>query len=50
MRTDSCRKCGRELSIVEKCNICEKPNIFDCKNCGLQTEEEDNLWAFLPKK
>jgi len=40
MRTDSCRKCGKELSIVDTCNICEKPNIFECKNCGLQTEEQ----------
>ena len=40
MRTDSCRKCGNEMSILETCNICENPSSFECKNCELQTEQQ----------
>ena len=40
MRTDSCRKCGYELKIDTKCNVCRKVNRFLCDACGHQTEKE----------
>ena len=40
MRTESCRKCGKEMSILETCNACNNPSIFECKNCNIQTQEQ----------
>ena len=40
MRTDSCRKCGNELQVETKCNVCSKVNGFLCSSCGFQTEKQ----------
>ena len=40
MRTDACRECGNEMSILETCNDCDTPFVFECKNCNLQTEKQ----------
>lgn len=40
MRIDSCRKCGTELTIKQKCSICDEPIMFDCKKCHFESEEQ----------
>jgi len=40
MRIDSCKKCGKELSIFEICDMCKNPTVFECKNCDIQTEKQ----------
>ena len=32
MRIDSCRKCGIELEVNKKCNVCREANQFFCHN------------------
>ena len=40
MRIDSCRKCGIELTIKQKCSICNEPLKFNCKKCHFESEEQ----------
>ena len=47
MRIDSCRKCGVELEVNKKCNICKEANQFFCHNCGHITEEQIHLICSL---
>ncbi len=47
MRIDSCKKCGKEMTISENCNICQNPIIFECKNCGILTEEQIHLKCYF---
>ena len=50
MRTDSCRKCGSELKIETKCNVCKKVNRFLCDSCGFQTEKQIHANCLLEDK
>ena len=40
MRLDSCTKCGTELEVNEKCDVCREANQFFCHNCGNITEKQ----------
>jgi len=40
MKQDSCRRCGNELEVNKKCDICNKENQFYCHECGYVTEEQ----------
>lgn len=40
MRIDSCRKCGTELTIKQRCSICNKTIKFDCKKCHFESDEQ----------
>lgn len=40
MRNDSCRKCGTELKIKEKCTTCDEPIKFTCNKCHFDTDEQ----------
>ena len=47
MRLDSCKKCGKEMTVSETCNTCQNPIIFECKNCGILTEEQTHLKCYF---
>lgn len=47
MRNDSCRKCGCELEVNKKCNICREPNEFFCHRCGDVTVEQIHSQCML---
>ena len=40
MRIDSCRKCGTELEVESKCEICKSPDQFFCHGCGNITDKQ----------
>ena len=47
MRIDSCRKCGAELEVNKKCDICRNANQFFCHTCGLVTDEQIHSNCYL---
>ncbi|MGY5144234.1 MAG: hypothetical protein ACW9XH_07100 [Candidatus Nitrosopumilus sp. bin_32a] len=40
MKQDSCRRCGNELEVNKKCDVCNEENQFYCHECGYVTEEQ----------
>ena len=40
MKQNSCRRCGNELEVNKKCDICNKVNQFYCHECGYVTIEQ----------
>ncbi len=40
MRLDSCRKCGTELGVEKKCDICRDESQFFCRTCSAVTDEQ----------
>jgi hypothetical protein len=40
MRIDSCRKCGNELEINQRCDVCNDAIEFYCHGCGATTEKQ----------
>ena len=40
MRIDSCRKCGTELEVEKKCDICRDAIQFFCHSCGNIADEQ----------
>ncbi|EPA06111.1 hypothetical protein BG20_I0652 [Candidatus Nitrosarchaeum limnium BG20] len=40
MRTDNCRKCGKEPSIAKYCDVCHQAIQFECKICQKLTDEQ----------
>ena len=40
MRFDSCRKCGTELEINNKCEVCREANQFFCHSCSHVSDEQ----------
>ena len=40
MEHNSCRKCGGELVVTKKCDICSQANQFSCNKCGYATDEQ----------
>jgi hypothetical protein len=49
MRTDSCRNCGNELEINQRCNICNDAIEFYCHGCGTTTEKQIHQQCMLIK-
>ena len=47
MRIDLCRKCGKELEVNKKCEICRDAKQFFCHHCGNITEEQIHLQCML---
>jgi len=47
MRTDSCRKCGIELEVNKKCQICKEVSQFFCHQCGDVSEEQIHVQCML---
>jgi predicted amidophosphoribosyltransferase len=39
MRIDSCRKCGKELQVMQLCSNCDQPLHFECKNCKVYIDD-----------
>ena len=33
MRADSCRNCGKQLSVLKYCKICNQPKQIKCEHC-----------------
>ncbi|MCH9659123.1 hypothetical protein K0U27_10650 [archaeon] len=40
MRLDSCRKCGAEMKINKRCEVCRNANQFLCLICSDITDEQ----------
>ena len=49
MRIDSCRKCGKELEVSKKCDVCKKENQFFCHKCGYLTIEQIHAECLVAK-
>ena len=49
MKQDSCRRCGHELEVNKKCDICNKENQFYCHECGYVTEEQIHLECMMTR-
>ena len=47
MKQELCRRCGDELEVNKKCNVCNKENQFYCHTCGYLTEEQLHLQCIL---
>ncbi|MBT8242920.1 MAG: hypothetical protein HKO48_03635 [Nitrosopumilus sp.] len=47
MKQELCRRCGDELEVNKKCNVCNKENQFYCHRCGYLTEEQLHLQCIL---
>ncbi len=39
IRIDSCRKCGKELQVIQLCNNCDQPLHFECNNSNAFVDE-----------
>ena len=33
MRAESCRNCGKTISVLKFCKVCNQPTQLKCKNC-----------------
>ncbi|MDX1441473.1 MAG: hypothetical protein R3237_03350 [Nitrosopumilaceae archaeon] len=40
MREESCRRCGNELEIKQKCHRCNDGISFQCTNCNFETDKK----------
>ena len=40
MRIDSCRKCGTELEVNKRCDVCREANQFFCHSCSHVTDKQ----------
>lgn len=40
MRIDSCRNCGKLLSVLKYCKICTQPIQFRCKYCTKYVDDQ----------
>ncbi|WP_428324141.1 hypothetical protein [Nitrosopumilus sp.] len=47
MKDTSCRKCGDQLYVYKKCNVCFKPNQFTCGKLGHTTDEEIHMKCIM---
>ena len=47
MRLDSCRKCGTELEVEKKCDVCRDAIQFFCHHCGHVTDEQIHSVCYL---
>ena len=47
MRNESCRKCGAELEIKQKCSVCREAITCICKECHFETDEQIHLQCTL---
>ena len=47
MKLDSCRRCGKEMEINKKCNICFKANQFFCHGCGYVSDEQIHFQCMM---
>ena len=47
MRIESCRKCGKELELIQNCSVCNRPTQFHCVNCDNITDEQIHLECYL---
>jgi hypothetical protein len=43
MRNESCRKCGADLEIKQKCSVCKEGITNICKECHFETDEQIHL-------
>lgn len=40
MKVDSCRRCGKELEVENRCKVCNVATTFHCHACGNITEKQ----------
>lgn len=40
MKQESCRRCGNELEVNKKCDVCNEVNQFFCHECGFVSETQ----------
>lgn len=49
MKQDSCRRCGNELEVNKKCDVCNKENQFYCHECGYVSEEQIHFQCMMTR-
>ena len=47
MKQESCRRCGNELEVNKKCDVCNKVNQFFCHECGFVSEEQIHFTCMM---
>jgi len=47
MKDELCRRCGNELEVNKKCNVCYKPNQLYCHECGYVSEEQVHFQCMM---
>ncbi len=47
MKQDSCRRCGQELEVDKKCDICSQVTQFHCHGCGNVTDEQIHFQCMM---
>ncbi len=47
MKLTSCRRCGKEMEINKKCNICSEANQFFCHGCGYVSDEQIHFQCMM---
>lgn len=47
MKIESCRRCGNELEVNSKCDVCKQPDKFFCHSCGNVTEKQFHQQCML---
>lgn len=50
MKQDSCRRCGNELEVNKKCDVCNKENQFYCHECGYVSEEQIHFQCVMTRR
>lgn len=50
MKQDSCRRCGNELEVNKKCDVCNKENQFYCHKCGYVSEEQIHFQCVMTRR
>lgn len=50
MKQDSCRRCGNELEVNKKCDVCNKENQFYCHKCGYVSEEQIHFQCMMTRR
>ncbi len=47
MRIDLCRRCGSEMGVSVRCDICHGANEFLCSECGAASQKQVHLPCIL---
>jgi len=47
MKQESCRRCGKELEVNKKCDICSEVNQFYCHGCGHASDEQVHFQCMM---
>ncbi len=50
MKDESCRRCGNDLEVNKKCDVCYIPNQMYCHECGYVSDEQIHVQCMISSK